>query len=255
MSSEDRVIVCIDSDETSELAKKWEGLGPEIITYGVSESAKIRLTNRRVDTSKQVFEIVGLVDESLKIEITISGEYNALNTISVIAAAYYQGCDLKKLASAISTFGGLKRRQEVRFSNDKYTLIEDFAHHPTAVKKTLAGIRELYPDSKLRVAFEPRSTTSMRDIFQDDYALAFVDADEVCICEVQSKKEDVDFNYMDVNKLAENMKGTKAKAFSSSDAIEKHLTSSLQEGDVILLMSNGSFGGLTDTLEEHLQKI
>ncbi|MEZ4754377.1 MAG: Mur ligase family protein [Bdellovibrionota bacterium] len=254
MSSKDRVIICIDSQQTNKLSKQWEGLGPEIISYGINQSAKIRLAHRRINNFRQTFEILGLTAQPIKVEIGISGEYNALNAIAVITAAYYQGCDLKKLVAAISTFTGLKRRQEIRFANDKYILIEDFAHHPTAVKKTLAGLRELYPDNKLRVAFEPRSATSKLDIFQKDYISSFIDADEVCICEIVDKNENADKQYLDVHKLANEISDNKAKAFENPQAIADYLLSTLSTGDVLILMSNGAFGGIAEHIENQLNQ-
>ncbi|MCB0318503.1 MAG: hypothetical protein KDD56_07075 [Bdellovibrionales bacterium] len=253
MSSQDRIIICVDSDKTLDLAKKWQKeLSAEIITYGTCSEAKIRLTKRKVQNTGQTFEIQGLTEEAITVNLKISGEYNALNSIAVISAAFFQGCELNKLVSAVSEFSGLKRRQEVRFVSDKYTLIEDFAHHPTAVRKTLAGIRELYPDSNLRVAFEPRSASSMRDVFQTDYESAFVSANEVCVCEVQNKKVDAQFNYLDVDRLAKNIQNANGIAFKNSVDISSHLISTLNPGDVIVVMSNGSFGGLIEKVLHEL---
>jgi len=157
------------------------------------------------------------------------------------------------IAKAFETYTGVKRRQEVRGVKNNVTVIDDFAHHPTAVKETIKAIRPFYPDGRLIAVFEPRTNTSMRDIFQDEYAKAFDMADIVCIRKpplLAKIPEDCRFSS---EKLVEDLKikGMDAAYFPDTDAIIDFVGASAQAGDVVLVMSNGGF----DNIHERLLKI
>jgi UDP-N-acetylmuramate: L-alanyl-gamma-D-glutamyl-meso-diaminopimelate ligase len=183
-------------------------------------------------------------------EVALSGEYNVLNALAVIGISRQLGWPLAKVKEALKTFQGVKRRQEILGEPNGITVIEDFAHHPTAVRETLKGLRAKYDRRKIWAVFEPRSATSRRKVFQDDYARAFFDADEICLNEPfdQSKiKEEERFSSKDlISDLGKNKKH--AELFSTPDQIVAHLQTKAQRGDVIVLMSNGGFDGIYQKL-------
>jgi UDP-N-acetylmuramate: L-alanyl-gamma-D-glutamyl-meso-diaminopimelate ligase len=158
------------------------------------------------------------------------------------------------LGGSIASFKGLSRRQEVRFDRE-VTLVEDFAHHPTAVRETIAGMKERYAGRRLWAVFEPRSNTSRRRVFQEPYVEAFRSADEVILCEVVARHNDEGVAMLSVGVLAEQIaaSGIHAVVLPDAERIREHLLAQIREGDVILLMSNGSFGGLPAALEEALR--
>ncbi len=189
-------------------------------------------------------------------KMILSGQYNVLNALAVIGIAIQLGWDLSVVKAALLSFQGVKRRQEVLGEPGGITVIEDFAHHPTAVRETLKGLRAKYQKRKIWAVFEPRSATSRRKVFQQDYAQAFNDADEVCLNEPfdQSKIQEQDrFSSGDlVRDLAKNQKS--AALFSAADLIVQHLQTKAQRGDVIVLMSNGGFDGIYQKLLQALGK-
>jgi UDP-N-acetylmuramate: L-alanyl-gamma-D-glutamyl-meso-diaminopimelate ligase len=150
----------------------------------------------------------------------------------------------------------VRRRAEVRGEERGVTVIDDFAHHPTAVRETLRGLRHRYRDRRLIAVFEPRSWSSRLAVFQNDYAEAFADADYVVISEVfDSRKAAEKGETLNTNKLIEDIANTgkPAKAFGEVDQIIAHLLPRLREGDVVAIMSNGGFGGIHEKLLEQLK--
>lgn len=184
------------------------------------------------------------------------GEYNVLNATAVIVMALNLGLDADVIKEAISSFDGVKRRQEILGEPGGRLLIEDFAHHPTAVRETLKGIHKKYPNKKVHAVFEPRSATSRRKIFQKEYSQAFGSAFKVHIMKAfdQSKiNEDDKFSSEDlVTDLNESVKKTWAYHHESVDSIIKFLKNDTSSGDLIVIMSNGGFDGIYGKLTQEL---
>ncbi len=179
-------------------------------------------------------------------KLPLSGEYNVLNALSVIATSYLLKIDQNDVKKAFETFKGIKRRQEVLGEPRGVLVIEDFAHHPTAVKETIKGIKAKYPTRKLWAVFEPRSATSRRKIFQAEYAKAFSLADEVLIAEAfdQSKLNETD-RFSSAELVSDISKsGKHAKVYSGVDGIIKDISSGAKSGDMVMIMSNGGFDGI-----------
>jgi UDP-N-acetylmuramate: L-alanyl-gamma-D-glutamyl-meso-diaminopimelate ligase len=145
----------------------------------------------------------------------------------------------------------MKRRQEVFGEKNNITVIDDFAHHPTAVEKTLKGLRERFGDRRIIAIFEPRSNTSRSKMFEEDYVGAFTDADMVYISVPPVKK--VGFNpdaFMDIEIVSNNIRNTGKDVYnlSSADEIVQHLKDTIKPGDVLVVMSNGDFDGIHQKL-------
>lgn len=218
------------------------------IPYGIKQGE----LRAEILSSKETTKFrVTFRNESLgEFEVGLSGEYNVLNALAVIGVAKQVGWELSKVKAALLGFKGVKRRQEVLGEPNGITVIEDFAHHPTAVRETLRGLRAKYERRKIWAVFEPRSATSRRKVFQEDYAKAFNDADEICLNEpfdqTKIKAEDR-FSSKDlVADLGRNKKS--AALFENPDQIVQYLKEKAKTGDVVVLMSNGGFDGIYQKL-------
>lgn len=185
----------------------------------------------------------------------LSGNYNVLNATAVIAQAHLLKIDMALVQTALRSFLGVKRRQEILGEPGGVLVIEDFAHHPTAVRETLKGLRGTYPQRRIWAIFEPRSATSRRKIFQKEYASAFRGADRILLARAfdQSKiKEEDRFSSDDL--VADLRKLNQiAEAFSQADDIVDRLGQEAKAGDVVVIMSNGGFDGIYQKLIKKLE--
>ena len=182
------------------------------------------------------------------------GSHNVENALGVIALAHSQGLSLDEIARGLGSFHGVKRRQEVRFDAGGVTLIDDFAHHPTAVRLTLGAIRERFENRRVWAIFEPRSNTSRRNFHQRQYAEAFDAASRVIIARPLPTDRVPQGEELDVDRLVSDMgaRGVDAMAMRTADEIAERVLSEATPGDVLLVMSNGAFGGLIDKLSAGL---
>jgi UDP-N-acetylmuramate: L-alanyl-gamma-D-glutamyl-meso-diaminopimelate ligase len=180
----------------------------------------------------------------------LSGLHNVRNTLAALAlAAEAGGARLDVMLNALRSFGGVKRRQELIGEAAGVRVYDDFAHHPTAVKETLAGLRARHPDGALIAAYEPRSATASRRLHQDAYLEAFAEADLTLLAPV-GRPEIADAERLDVHTLADALRsrGLRADAPPDHDALLASVLAEAERGDTVVLMSNGDFGGLHDRL-------
>lgn len=180
----------------------------------------------------------------------LTGDFNILNATAAVALAHVLGCSPEATRSALASFQGVKRRQEILGEPGGVLLIEDFAHHPTAVRETLRALKGKYQNRKLWAVFEPRSATSRRKIFQNDYALAFAGADAICIAEAYNQTGLGDAERFSSQELVTALQATgkTAAVFPSADTIVAHLKNQARAGDVVVIMSNGAFDGIYQKL-------
>lgn len=182
------------------------------------------------------------------------GRHNAMNCLAVVAVLDLLGFTASEIAKHLPRFPGVRRRQEVRGEVRGITVIDDFAHHPTAVRETLAALRAAYPSRRLRAVFEPRTNSSRRRVFQDDYVLVFDQADEVLIKEPTPLTALTEGERFSGQQLAQDLRhrGAHATCFSDTDAILATLAHSSTSGDVIAIMSNGGFDNIHNRLLQAL---
>ena len=182
------------------------------------------------------------------------GAFNVENVIAALATVHSLGVSLKEGIGAISGFGGVKRRQEVRGEAHGVRVIDDFAHHPTAVRGSIEALRARYPKGRLVAVFEPRTNTSRRKVFQHAYAKALGCADAVVVFEVPdepiySATGQVSELFSAAELVADlGAEGVEAASFSNVEAIVDHLVETARAGDTVLIMSNGSFGNIWERL-------
>jgi UDP-N-acetylmuramate: L-alanyl-gamma-D-glutamyl-meso-diaminopimelate ligase len=198
--------------------------------------------------------------EEISFYSPLAGEHNALNTTACLAALCAAGLSLNRAAQVQEGFGGVKRRQEVRGVGRGVVVVDDFAHHPTAVRETVLaisrfGVRGWTPGTgRLVAVFEPRTNTSKRNFFQDDYAGAFEGADLAFLREPPGTEEVPEKERFSSARLAQAVaaKGIPAKAFPDTDALLTALLAELRADDLCLIMSNGGFDNLHQRLLQGL---
>lgn len=220
-----------------------------IVSYG-DKSGDYRMSDRSVVVGRNQFSVIKKGENVADIAVKIFGEHNSLNALAVFAMADQLGWEKQKTLQALADFKGVKRRQELLGEVKGITVIEDFAHHPTAVDLTLKCMKERFPDSRVLAVFEPRSATSRRSVFQEDYAKAFSSADLVFIAQPfdQSKlKEDDRFS---TDKLISDLRAKGLVAETAPDVLGllSKMVPLTKPKDVILIMSNGGFDGIYQKL-------
>jgi UDP-N-acetylmuramate: L-alanyl-gamma-D-glutamyl-meso-diaminopimelate ligase len=182
------------------------------------------------------------------------GRYNIANLLAAIAVARAEGCEAGALRDAVRRFRGVKRRQELLGVAQGVRLLEDFAHHPTAVHLTVTAVRRRYPENGLRVCFEPRSSSSRRSVFFEAYSSAFDAASEVYVAPVFRPERVPDGEVLDTRALAQaiSTRGAPARAFETIDELSQAVLEDASPGDTVLLLSSGAFEGLQRTLLDGL---
>jgi UDP-N-acetylmuramate: L-alanyl-gamma-D-glutamyl-meso-diaminopimelate ligase len=191
-----------------------------------------------------------------KIETPLAGAFNVRNVLAVIAAGEAIKADRDGMRQGLKSFASVKRRMEVKGEVRGVAVIDDFAHHPTAVRETIDAIRQKYAGRRIVAVFEPRSYTAQRREFQNDYVKAFGGADEVILAalfhpERYDKNTAIDLGQMVTDLSAA---GKTAKHLKDADAIVQDLAPRLKSRDVVLVMSNGGFGGIHQKLLEALKR-
>ncbi len=178
--------------------------------------------------------------------LPVLGHHNVLNAVAAVAACAKAGVAPQTALDALSLFQGVRRRQDIIGEHAGIMVIDDFAHHPTAVEVTCSGVKAQFPDRRLVAVFEPRTNTSRRSIFQQQYASAFGSTDLVLIREPRDVENIPEEDRFDSQRLAEDLRlrGKNAQAFDTTDAILQFLMDNVRRGDVVLIMSNGSFDNL-----------
>lgn len=227
-----------------------------VVTYAVNGKADYRADDERFSRDGVRFRIHGPKAKARELFLPMSGYHNIENAAGVYAIARSLGLSHDRIAKGFSTFEGVKRRQEVRAEIGDVLVIDDFAHHPTAVRETIEGIRQRYPERRLWAVFEPRSNTSRRNIHQKDYVTAFNHADVVSIREPEPHDKVPPSQRLNVATLVAELNDQGVAADSSADvqAIIERVSRDAEPGDLLLVMSNGSFGGLIPAVIERLER-
>ena len=242
-----RLIACFDNRHVREVCDDFPGVPLE--TYGAAPGAFWRLMDYRGTESGSSFTIVR-GDDHFQIKSPLSGRHNALNTVAAFASARALGVAPGKIIAAITSYRGVKRRQEVLGVENDVTVIDDFAHHPTEVRETIIALKGRYQGRRLWAVWEPRTNSSRRNYFQNDYPEAFRHADRVIIAGVYRPEQIEPELLFSPEKLEADLKqlGADARHIKSVDGILDVLLAELAPGDVVLVMSNGAFGHIHERL-------
>lgn len=252
------LIVGIDSPEAANVLAEMRGkLFTNVNTFGLSDEADWQARYIDFSGDRTRFTVFHEGTSWGEFETNLIGEFNVRNCLSVIIAANFWGISKENIQKALDTFKSVKRRVEVRGEIGGITVIDDFAHHPTAVEETLKALRMKYDGRRLIAVFEPRTWSSRLAIFQEPYGKAFSYADYVIIAGVyNTSKASALGEVLDTDELVHEigMQGKPALKFPDADAIIEHLTPELREGDVVAIMSNGGFGAIHEKLLDVLKQ-
>jgi UDP-N-acetylmuramate: L-alanyl-gamma-D-glutamyl-meso-diaminopimelate ligase len=237
-------MILVNADDANALAVVKDSHAP-ILEVGFSENAAVKIEDVKDHGENQTFRL-------FKTEFTLrmSGTFNVRNAAMAIAAAHFYQIPLPEIVKAVAAFEGVKRRQEVRGEVRGVTIIDDFGHHPTAMRETLQGLRHRYPHRRLWALFEPRSNTTRRAVFQKDLPDALAIADGVFVAQVAALEQIPAHERLHPEQVVADIKAAGRIAFyePNATAIVEKLNPMLKAGDVVVVFSNGGFGGIHQML-------
>jgi UDP-N-acetylmuramate: L-alanyl-gamma-D-glutamyl-meso-diaminopimelate ligase len=242
------LIVCADDPIALELSGDCRG---DVIPYGMGPNARLKGEEISTGPDGLTFQVADAGKDLGLFRMNATGHHNLRNALSAVAVGLRLGLSGDEMRAGLAAFAGVRRRQEVRGTAGGVTIIDDFAHHPTAVRETIAAIKARFPGQRLWAVFEPRTNTTRRDVFQAEYARAFDNADEVIVAPVDHPERAPEGRRFDVNRLIDDLRrhGLSARcAAGGVDEIVSSITERARRGDVVLVMSNGGFGGLHERL-------
>lgn len=246
---ENGLVLLNGDDENCRAVFEKEGKSPvKRVGFGEKCEAKIESVDYRSDGT-------GFTLEGERYEMGLFGEFNVRNAAMAITAARFAGVTPDEIRSALATFRSVRRRQEVRgVTARNVTIVDDFGHHPTAIREAIAGMRKRFPGNRLWAVFEPRSNTTRRNVFQEALAESLGMADGVCIAAVARADKLADDERLDTDRLMQDLrdKGLPAYYEADADAIVDRLVEESREGDVVIVFSNGGFGGIHEKLLKSL---
>jgi UDP-N-acetylmuramate: L-alanyl-gamma-D-glutamyl-meso-diaminopimelate ligase len=244
-ASDQLVVSVVQNEAHADVA--WYALEGEA-THGVA--ARWVAAPSVTDARGTTFDLYAGGSACGRLFVPLAGRYNLSNTLAAIAAVVEGfGIKVHELARPLADFAGVRRRQEIIGEPRGIVVIDDFAHHPTAVKKTLGALRARFPSGRLFAVFEPRSATACRAMHQAEYARSFGDADVVLLPPLGRAGLSPE-ERLDIERLAEDLRreGKDAEAYSGVEPIVEELRKRAVAGDTIALLSNGAFGGIHDKL-------
>jgi len=225
--------------------------------YGFAETSDWRMRNLRHEDGLTRWEVWRAGALWAELEMSLAGEHNALNATAAAALASGQGLSKDAICAALASFKSVKRRLEVRAEIGGVTIIDDFAHHPTAIRETLRALRSVYPQARLWAVLEPRSNTLRRKVLEAELVESLRLADRVVMAGVYQQQripEPERLHPEDVVR-ALNSQGTPAELCPDVDAIINSIAPQLRSGDVVAILSNGGFDGIYEKLPARLREL
>ena len=223
--------------------------------YGASAGAGWRIADLKLKEDRTSWSVLRDGKLWADFDFPLGGEYNVWNATAAAALAANYEIPKDTIAEALKTFRSVKRRLEVTAQVHGITIVDDFAHHPTAIEQTIRALRARYPQSRLWVVLEPRSNTMRRNVLQDALAHSLALADEVIVAAIFKSEAIPEAERLDLNRvIAEIQKhGKQARILADADAIVNAIAPDLHDGDVVAILSNGGFGGIYEKLPQRLR--
>jgi UDP-N-acetylmuramate: L-alanyl-gamma-D-glutamyl-meso-diaminopimelate ligase len=250
-----RVVIWGDTEESGPaLRRAAERAFCPVETYGFNGGNDWQAKEFLVEGDVMRFRVEHRGTPFGEFSLTATGKHNALNAMAAMAVAQGRGISAQQIAEALATFRSVKRRMDVKGEVGGILVVDDFAHHPTAVKATIEAARARWPGRRLWAILEPRSNSMRRKVFQEALPKALALGDRVILGAVYRAQQLGDENRLDPESVATSVRalGTDAHVFSGADAIAAHLAAEARAGDLLLIMSNGSFDGLCEKLLKKL---
>ncbi len=248
-------IVAFDTGES--LARSLERAFCPVERYGAAANATWRVTDLRLEPTRTTWSVLRNGEAWTNFEFALAGEYNVWNATAAAALAAGYGISKQEIAAALKTFKSVKRRLEVRAQVNGITIIDDFAHHPTAIAGTLTALRSRYPGARLWVILEPRSNTLRRNVLQKELAKSLALADEVVVADVFKSEAIPETERLDLAALGAQVQehGRRARIVPEVNGIVQLVAPEMRPGDVVAILSNGGFGGIYETLPQRLKSL
>lgn len=218
----------------------------KVETYGYSDGADWLIEDYRFESGYCYFSLSYQGVKKASFQLAMMGRHNVENAAAVAALCLQLGLTADEINSAFKTFQGIKRRQEVVGVKNGITVLDDFAHHPTAIRATLEAVKEAYPGQRLWAVFEPRSATSRRKVFEQDFPDSFLSADRVIIAGLFAPEKISEEERLNPEQVVAQLqqKGCDAHFIEEVDDIVAFMAENTKSGDVVLVMSSGGFGGI-----------
>jgi UDP-N-acetylmuramate: L-alanyl-gamma-D-glutamyl-meso-diaminopimelate ligase len=225
--------------------------------YGAGENSTWSVANLRLEPERTAWSVLHEGKPWGDFEFALAGEYNVWNATAAAALAFSCGISREEIAAALKTFKSVKRRLEVKAQVNGITVIDDFAHHPTAIAGTLKALRARYAGARLWAILEPRSNTLRRRVLQSDLARSLAMADEVVVAGVFRSEAVPESDRLELPALAAEIQshGHRARLLADADAIVETVAPEMRSGDVVAILSNGGFGGIYEKLPARLKEL
>lgn len=225
--------------------------------YGMKEGSFWRITNIQFGPESTSWSVLREGNHWADFQFPLAGEYNVLNATAAAALAAHYGIEPQVIADALKSFKSVKRRLEVKAEIDGITIIDDFAHHPTAIGETLRALRTRYPSARLWAIFEPRSNTLRRKVLQKELVSSLTLADQIVIASVFKAESIPENERLTTSAVISGLKreGKPARELADADAIVEAVAPELHSGDVVAILSNGGFGGIYEKLPRKLEQL
>ena len=251
MPADGVLVACYDDPEVRKLCEK---ASCQVVSYGSEPGLDWSYDDLQVGPGSTSFTLLRQGQGQGSYSSVMPGRHNVLNSLAVLAVFDRLGLEAQVAQRELSAFAGVRRRQEVRGVVAGVTVIDDFAHHPTAVAETLAALRAAYAGQRLVAVFEPRTNSSRRTIFQKKYSQVFDAADEVLIKKPDPLQDLPEEELFSAETLAVDLerRQKKARSFTDTGAILDYLLQALQPQDVVVVLSNGGFENIHQRLLDGL---
>ncbi len=247
--SDGLLLVCADDPRAKALA---EHAFCTVQSYGFNDDADWQCAVQPGRSGFQTLIVRNGGNAFGTFELPMPGQHNARNAIAAIAVGARYGASPDAMQRALPEFHGIRRRMEVFCEQDGVTFVDDFAHHPTAIRETIAAARQRWPEARIVAAFEPRTNTTRTARFQDELSEALTGADEVWIGPIARREQLADDEVLDRQKLVDALKTSDTKAYCAENATEivDGCASYAGSDTIVVLMSNGAFGGIYELIRE-----
>lgn len=226
----------------------------KVETYGYLDQADWKIESYRFEGGYGYFSLSLKGEKKGDFQLAMIGRHNVENAAAVAALCMGLGLTVAEINSAFKSFKGIKRRQEVVGVKNGVTVLDDFAHHPTAIRLTLEAVKEAYPGQRVWAVFEPRSATSRRKVFEQDFPDSFIVADQVVFAGLFAPEKIKTEERLDPEQVVSRIKqkGGNANYIPEVDDIVDFMAENLESGDVVLVMSSGGFGGIHQKILDRL---
>jgi UDP-N-acetylmuramate: L-alanyl-gamma-D-glutamyl-meso-diaminopimelate ligase len=225
--------------------------------YGSGPKSDWQVSNLRLEATRTSWSVLHQGEPWADFEFALGGEYNVWNATAAAALAAGYGISKEQIRGALKSFKSVKRRLEVKAQVNGITIIDDFAHHPTAIAGTLTALRSRYPGGRVWAILEPRSNTLRRNVLQNDLAKSLALADEVVVAGVFKSEVIPAAERLDLVALATQIQkhGRRARVIADVDSIVQMVAPEMRSGDVVAILSNGGFGGIYEKLPQRLKML